>query len=378
MPVGNGAMSFFETFLDRYAVLHDWPALKALAIVFAYVILAKVADLLIDRVLRRLARLTKVRSDDRLIDFLHAPVCWTVVLVGGLHALVVLQLPPPWGTVAPSLLKSLILLVWWVAFIRVVNWFTDKRLSEVVTQGDFGRDLFYMLKNVLRVVVVILGALWLLAIWDINLTPLFASAGIAGIAVALAAKDTLANFFGGISVYVDRSYKVGDYIILDSGERGEVTDVGIRSTRVKTRDDVLITIPNSIMANSKIINESAPIPRFRIRIPVGVAYGSDIGRVEETMLAVALANSRVVRELEPRVRLRAFGASSVDFELLCWVEDPSMKGLAIHEILGSIYNAFEEKGITIPFPQQDVHLDVRGGKSPEGPGGPVVSGIATG
>jgi MscS family membrane protein len=360
-------MSFFETFFDRYAVLHDWPVLKAMAIVFVYLILAKAADFLIDGVLRRLARLTKVTSDDRLLDFFHAPVCWTVALLGGLHALVVLELLPPWGTVVPGLIKSLILLVWWFSFLRVVNWFTDQRLSGVVTQGNFGRDLFYMLKNVLRVVVVILGALWLLAIWDINLTPLFASAGIAGIAVALAAKDTLANFFGGISVYVDRSYKVGDYIILDSGERGEVTDVGIRSTRVKTRDDVLITIPNSIMANSKIINESAPIPRFRIRIPVGVAYGSDLGHVEGTMLAVALANSRVVRELEPRVRLRAFGGSSVDFELLCWVEDPSMKGVAIHEILGSIYKAFEAKGITIPFPQQDVHLDLRGGETPEGP-----------
>ena len=84
----------------------------------------------------------------------------------------------------------------------------------------------------------------------------------------------MANFFGGISLFADQAYKVGDYIILDRGERGEVMDMGLRSTRIKTRDDVMITIPNAILANSKIINESAPVPRFRIRVPFGVAYGT--------------------------------------------------------------------------------------------------------
>ena len=141
--------------------------------------------------------------------------------------------------------------------------------------------------------MLIAGLFWVLAIWQINLTPLFASAGIAGIAVALAAKDTLANFFGGISLFMDNAYKVGEYIILESGERGEVVVIGIRSTRIKTRDDVIITIPNSIMANSKIINESAPIPRFRIRVPVGVAYCSNLEKVEEILLAVMNANENI-------------------------------------------------------------------------------------
>jgi len=212
------------------------------------------------------------------------------------------------------------------------------------------------LKNVLRVTVIVAGIIWLLAIWHINLTPLFASAGIAGIAVALAAKDTLANFFGGISIFMDNAYKVGEYIILESGERGEVVEIGIRSTRIKTRDDVIVTIPNSIMANSKIINESAPIPRFRIRVPVGVAYGSDLERVETVLLAVADANEQIEKDPEPRVRLRSFADSSVNFELLCWVKDPRDKGLETHNLLKATYRTFDEQGIAIPFPQRDIHI----------------------
>jgi len=174
--------------------------------------------------------------------------------------------------------------------------------------------------------------------------------------VALAARETLANLFGGISIFLDRTYKVGDYIILDSGERGEIVDVGIRSTRIRTRDDVLITIPNSIMASSKIINESAPEPRFRLRLPVGVAYGSDLEKVERVLLEVVKKVPHVVSEPEPRIRYRRFGDSSIDLELLCWVDDPRFKGPVTHELIKVIHRRFEEEGITIPFPQRDVHL----------------------
>ncbi|VAW35072.1 Potassium efflux system KefA protein / Small-conductance mechanosensitive channel, partial [hydrothermal vent metagenome] len=148
------------------------------------------------------------------------------------------------------------------------------------------------------------------------------------------------------------------YIVLDSGERGEVMEVGMRSTRIKTRDDILITIPNSILANTKVINESAPIPRFRIKIPVGVAYGSSPEVVGELLLGVAAGSSLVSKApgVESRVRFRSMGPSSLDFELLCWVDDPRDKGKASHELLTAIYQALTEAGISIPFPQMDVHV----------------------
>ena len=330
--------------------------LRRLVIVLTYAFLAKAADIFIDRVLKSIAAKTKISFDDKLINFLHIPICWTVFGFGELHALSIGPLADPWQMILPQICKSIILILWLIALIRIFNWLVEHYMAGAHEQGRIGKDLFMLLKNVLRVIVIIAGLLWILAIWRISLTPLFASAGIAGIAVALAAKDTLANFFGGISIFMDNTYRVGEYIILDTGERGEVVEIGIRSTRIKTRDDVIVTIPNSIIANSKIINESAPIPRFRIRIPVGVAYGSNIEEVEEVLLKVAEANSNIEKYPEPRVRMRLFGDSSLDLELLCWVKDPRDKGLEVHNLLKAVYRALEEKSITIPFPQRDVHI----------------------
>ena len=341
---------------NQFAIFNEIIILKRLVIVFIYAILAKGVDIFIDRVLRNLATKTKITFDDKLINFLHVPLSWTVFWFGVLRALLVKPFQDPWGIILPQIAQSMILILWLIAMIRIFNWIAEHYMSNVQEKGKIGKDLFMLLKNVIRVIVIIAGLLWFLSIWQVNLTPFFASAGIAGIAVALAAKDTLANFFGGISIFMDNTYKVGEYIILDSGERGEVVEIGIRSTRIKTRDDVIVNIPNSIMANSKIINESAPIPRFRIRVPIGVAYGSNLEKVEDLLLAVAHANDNIETYPEPRVRLRTFADSSVNFQLLCWVKDPRDKGIETHNLLKAAYTAFDEQGITIPFPQRDVHI----------------------
>jgi MscS family membrane protein len=212
----------------------------------------------------------------------------------------------------------------------------DDWVSHWRQAGRHGSEMIRLGGNI-AMLVVLAGAIFLfLSLWKINITPLLASAGIAGVAVALAAN--------------------GDYIILDSGERGEVAEIGLRSTRILTRDDVQISIPNSIITNTKVINESAPEPRFRVRIKVGVAYGTDVDQVEEVLLTVARDNALVVPEPEPRVRFRTFGDSSLDFELLCWAHRPHDKGRIIHQLNRATYKAFEQAGIVIPFPQRDVHM----------------------
>ena len=338
--------------------LSQLPIVQRLMVIVIYGLLAKAADIFVNRILKRLAAAyTTSELDDKAIDILHRPIVFSIFFFGVLHAL---ALPPPlaphWERFLPDAVKSIVLVVWTIGVLRLFVLLGEHYLKNVLDGGKIGADLFLLLKNVVRVIIIISALLWLLSIWNVNLAPLFASAGIAGIAVALAAKDSLANFFGGISIFADKTFKLGDYIIIDNDQRGEVVEIGVRSTRIKTRDDVLITIPNSILANSKIINESAPIPRFRIRVPLGVAYGSDLDRVEAVLLAVADSNPSVVKDPEARVRLRSFGSSSVDFELLCWVEDPRFKGLEIHNLLKSIYKSFETNSITIPFPQQDVHI----------------------
>jgi small-conductance mechanosensitive channel len=156
---------------------------------------------------------------------------------------------------------------------------------------------------------------------------------------------------------MDAPYKAGDFIILDSGERGVVTDIGLRSTRILTRDDVEITVPNGIIGNGKIINEAGgPSAQHRIRVAVGVAYGSDIDNVIEVLAGVAADHPEVLTNPAPRVRFRLFGDWSLNFELLGWIAKPVDRGRVTHELNCAVYKALNKHEIQIPFPQQDLHV----------------------
>jgi small-conductance mechanosensitive channel len=193
--------------------------------------------------------------------------------------------------------------------------------------------------------------------WDVNITGLVASAGILGLALSLAAQDTLGNLVAGIAILTDKPYRIGDYIVLDTGERGEVTAIGLRSTRLLTRDDEVISIPNGVMGRAKIVNESgSPQRKYRLRVPVRVGYGSDIDRVMGLVLSTATVHAQVAQLPQPRMRLRAFGDYGIEFEMLCWIENPANRGLVLHELNCEIYRVFAREGIVMPIPRQEIQL----------------------
>ncbi len=350
-------MEFLHKWLPQvWDFMNESKVLGALIIVAAFCIVAWLVDLIMDRLLRALTRKSKFHLDDAILDILHRPVWISIVLVGALTGVRWISPRPPFSFIFVAVLKSVLVLIWARAINRVLLRIADDWVSHWRKAGRHGSEMIRLGGNIAKL-VVLAGAIFLfLSLWKINVTPLLASAGIAGVAVALAAKETLSNFFGGITILLDQPYRVGDFIILDSGERGQVAEIGLRSTRILTRDDVQISIPNSIITNTKVINESAPEPRFRVRIKVGVAYGTDVDQVEEVLLTVARDNALVVPEPEPRVRFRTFGDSSLDFELLCWAHKPHDKGKLIHELNRGIYKAFDQADIAIPFPQRDVHM----------------------
>jgi MscS family membrane protein len=332
------------------------PYVNASVAVLFFIVAAKIADILIDKVFRRFATFTKSDLDDRIIDVIHRPIYFTIILIGCASAVVYLEGSPSAVFYINNSLYSIVSFIWAFTIIKISAVIIGHITFKASDETGLRKDVVPLLENIFKLVIIAAVLMVILSIWKINITPLLASAGIAGVAVAIAAKDTLSNFFGGISIFMDRPYKIGDYIVLASGERGEVVAIGVRSTRIKTRDDILITIPNSIIANSKIINESAPVPNFRVRIPVAVAYGSDIDLVEKTLLEIAANNKQILPEPAPRVRFREFGDSALHFELLCWAREPALRGLAVHELNSTIYKKFSQTGITIPFPQRDLHI----------------------
>jgi small-conductance mechanosensitive channel len=340
------------------------PWLQAAVVVVVSLLLAWIFDRVIASAMRNLASRTRMGFDDSVIDFLHGPVRTSVVLLGLALAASLLQLQEPYRFVAFSALLSIAYLIWMLFLLRVIRavlafFSRDERNLSVLHAQTL--PLF---DNLAMIVIVAIAVYMVFSAWGVDMTAWLASAGIVGIAVGFAAKDTLANLFSGVFILADAPYKIGDYVVLESGERGEITHIGIRSTRLKTRDDVEITVPNSVMGNTKITNESGgPYEKYRIRVKVGVAYGSDIDRVEAILLEIAAANELVCATPEARVRFRAFGASSLDFELLCWVNQPAQRGLATHQLLAAVYKRFNAEGVEIPYSKHDLYIKEMPGRN---------------
>jgi small-conductance mechanosensitive channel len=303
-----------------------------------------------------LAKYSKSLIDDDVILIVHRPVYLSIILLGMIYALKAIIVSKSGFNYTSNGIYTLLSIIWTVASIRLSNTIIEKAVIRYFDKTGLKKDLLPLIENLIKFMLILACLFGILIIWDIDIRPFIASAGIMSIIIALAAKDTFANFFGGISLFLDKPFKIGDYIELDNGQRGEVVDIGMRSTRIKTRDDILLSIPNSIIGNSLITNESAPIPQFRIRIPIGVAYGSEIDLVEKLLIEIAVANDNVIPDPAPRVRFRKFGESSLDYELLCWAKEPALRGLTVHELNSSIYKKFNETGIKIPYPQRDLHI----------------------
>lgn len=330
--------------------------LQAAIIAAAFMIVGKIADWVISGIIGRIANKSVNEYDDRFVALVHRPVFLSFVLLGLALATRRMGMSASPEFITIGVLKTIAIFVWFSTLSNLmkllVEVFSRTKDSKIVQTG-----MLSLLHNVMKIVVVALTGYFLFLAWNINVTAWLASAGIVGLALSFAAKDTLSNLFAGVSIIMDAPYKTGDFIILDSGERGVVTNIGLRSTRILTRDDVEITIPNGVIGNSKIINEAGgPSSQHRIRVAVGVAYGSDVDQIIEVLEEVAVANNDVLVTPAPRVRFRLFGESSLDFELLVWIARPIDRGRVKHELNCAVYKALNKYNIEIPFPQRDLHV----------------------
>jgi len=349
--------NFVQWARDWSNLLAPYPWARALLVLLLFLLLAGLVDRLVMGVVRRLVSRTQTDLDDRLLGALHRPLFSTFALLGLLIAIYEFDVPPGLLLTTSALVKTILIVVWVIFGLRVTRLVLGAMRSQQDRFEFVQRTTEPLLRNAIAVLLFLAGVYGILVAWDINVTGLVASAGILGLALSFAAQDTLSNLFAGIAILMDRPYRIGDYIILDSGERGGVTHIGLRSTRLLTRDDVEISIPNAVMGSAKIVNEATGVAnQYRIRVSVGVAYGSDIDQVMAVLLEIGEDHPRTLDEPEPRVRFRRFGDSSLDFDLLCWIARPAERGLVIHELNCQVYKRFAEAGITIPFPQRDLYI----------------------
>ena len=330
---------------------------QAVLCIIISIIAAKFADWIIGRILSRLVSRTSSTIDDKIIQILHRPIYYSILLMGLGISVKLFPLPEIITFVFIGIFKTSAIIFWSIAlfqsFMYFIKWYSHPSQKSTLIKVH----TLPIFDNVGKIIIFMLAVYFILISWGVDVTGLLASATVLSLTLGFAARDTVANLFSGFFIMADTPYKTGDYINLDGGERGWVKTIGLRSTRIMTRDDVEITLPNSLIANSKIVNESGgDAENERIRIDISVAYGTDIDKVREILLAISNGSDNVCKNPDPRVRFRSFGDSGLMFQLLFWIEKPKDRGRIVDEINSKIYKQFHVENIEIPFPQRTIHM----------------------
>jgi len=343
--------------LAQIPYLPDSSIQRAGVIFIAALLVAFVARFTFRHLVHRLAKSTDTDVDDRIADILKGPLFWSFVFVGFWLAEIPLDLHEMIDQAIKGVMLTLIIVMWSIALLRSSKVVLEALSRNVDRLEWIQPKTVPLLDMVAKFLVVGTGIYFICVAWNVPLTSWLASAGIVGIAVGFAAKDTLANLFSGVFILADAPYKVGDFVVLDGGLRGEVQEIGIRSTRILTRDDVQVTVPNAVIGNGRIVNETGgPYDKMRVRVKVSAAYGSDVDQVRDVLLACTEGAPWLADDPVPRVRFRTFGDSGLDFELLAWIERPLYRGRVLDELNRRVYKAFIAEGIEIPYPKQDVYV----------------------
>jgi len=217
-----------------------------------------------------------------------------------------------------------------------------------------------ILVNITRAAIIIVGAAFVLSVLGISVTPVLTALGVGGLAVALALQDTLSNLFAGLQIVASRQIRPGDYLLLDTGQEGTVTDTAWRTTTLRTQSDNLVIVPNSKLAQAIVTNYRLPAEAVATTIEFGVAYDADLAKVERITAEVARqvmdAAGHDVGERDPIVRFRAFQDSQVLCAAVLYVPGYSDQFPLRSAFIKALHERFATEGIAFPYPQRTVHM----------------------
>jgi MscS family membrane protein len=340
------------TILDSLAV----PIYQVIFVVSAALLTIGLVEVLfVKKTVRRL--LARIKLDSTTLSLIRRPIylqilVWSVVW--SLHKLV------PNSSMAAMCISAMYTsaVLFWAMTLSQIGTRILLRLSRMVNYAQFiDQQTVGVFLIAYRVVIWSFAIYLCFFTWDVDLTGWLASAGVIGIVLGFAAKDTLANLVAGLAILADHSYQVGDYIEVESSHRGRVVRIGMRATIIHTVQDIQIAIPNSLLSNGYVVNETAGTAKsHRIEIPVSVAYGTNLDDAVKCLLDATKALPHVARPQDTKVLVSELGDSGVYLKVLIWLEDPKYREILIDMVLKAAYRAFNESGIVIPFNQLDVNV----------------------
>ncbi len=315
--------------------------------------------LLLDRLIRRAVGHTTTNLDDTILDAVRTPAYWLVLVIALDFAL--RRLPFVYTQWGESLKDILFVLYFTVAFVfawrltaNLLAWYAQ-RLSKTA-ELELSEELIPLLRRLSLLILALIGLSILLGYFEVEITGLIATLGIGSLAIALAAQASLSDLFSGIVIMIDRPFRVGDRIELqDLDTWGDVTDLGLRSTRIRTRDNRLVIVPNSTIGKSLIVNHSFPNDNYRIEFHIGVGYDNDLEFARMTMIEAAGAVEGIMSSRPIEALLIEMAESVLVFRVRVWIQSYVDTRRITDKVNTAIYNALLEKGISMPYPQTEVH-----------------------
>jgi small-conductance mechanosensitive channel len=326
------------------------------------VLLAIIARLIVSW-LKAKAGTTDTQWDDIIIAAIGKPLQVTIIAVSVFFALKYSGIVPvqyQWLLDDRFINSFYIIIGAWVisSFLHDIILIYGHAFAEK-SESDWDDRLIELLELVAKYVIWFAAIILILATFKVDITPFLAGAGIAGLAVALAAQDIISNFFGGAIITVDKPFRVNDRIKVDTYV-GDVVSIGPRSTRIRTLDYQIVTIPNNKITTNIIVNYAMPDQKLRIAIPVSVAYGSDISKVKNILLEIAQnvidRTQYLLADPAPKVFFLEFGESGLKFVLYVWAKAYNLPDEVRDAVNSQIVERFSAEGIGIPFPQLEVSI----------------------
>jgi small-conductance mechanosensitive channel len=309
---------------------------------------------LVRRILRRF------RIESNLIAIATTVLSLVALIFFTVSAINAAGIPLSWSRSLPAINLSLIQIFMLVALLIVVFWMAarTKRLlfDRFLKDTGLERSLQYAIAQIVSNVVLIVGILVVLENTGIHLAALTVFAGAAGVGIGFGLQNIASNFISGLVILTERPITIGDRVEV-AGITGQVQQIRARSTVIVTNDNISMIVPNTKFIDSPVTNWTYGDPRVRFRIPIGVAYGSDLEKVRSALLAAAHENPNTLADPAPSVFLDKFGESAIDFELVVWSREMSYRPRRYRSDLNfAIEKQLRAAGIEIPCPQRDLRI----------------------
>lgn len=319
-----------------------------------------IISLILEKILARITKQTKNNLDNQILVAARMPLYLLAVVLALDTALNRLSfLPEDWnawiqeGAFVSYFLVGFIFV--WRLVTHIFTWLGDE--VSLKTEATLDEQLFPFFQRIVLILLSSIGLITILSHFDVNITAMVTTLGIGSLAVALAAQSALEDTISGFLIMVDRPYRIGDRIeLMDLNTWGDVVDIGLRSTRIRTRDNRMVVVPNSLIGKSLVVNYAYPNDQYRLEIHIGVAYGTDIEKAREVMINAVKGVEGVLQDRPVEALFLEFGDSSLIFRVRWWLESYVDTRRMFDRVNTVLYKALNKEKIQLPFPQLDVHM----------------------